>query len=82
MAGTAVLLLTAALSPVPARGQALDLAGQWAPRAHQDNMERGGGPDPVDYTAIPLNAEARARALAYTASVISLPERQCLFYPE
>lgn len=77
----AAVLLTTALLPAPVSAQALDLAGQWAPRAHQDSPERGNGPDVVDYTAIPLNAEGRARALGYTASILSLPERQCLYYP-
>jgi len=74
------LLIGSALTQA-ALAQTMDLAGQWAPRAHQDYQDRGGGPDPVDYTAIPLNAEARARALSYTASIISMPERQCLYYP-
>src|ERR1039457_2635267 len=30
---------------------------------------------------VPINDEARARALSYSASLLSLPERQCLFYP-
>jgi hypothetical protein len=79
----AALLLLAAWMSAPARGQVqtLDLAGQWAPRAHQDFQERGAGPDAVDYTDIPLNEEGRARALSYTASILSEPERQCLYYP-
>jgi hypothetical protein len=77
----AALLTALAWMPQPAHAQTLDLAGQWAPRAHQDYQDRGPGPDPVDYTAIPLNEEARARALTYTASIISMPDRQCLYYP-
>jgi hypothetical protein len=77
-AGLAAVL---ALMSAAASAQNLDLAGQWAPRAHQDNMDRGLGPDAVDYSALPINAEARARALSYTASILSEPERQCLYYP-
>ncbi len=77
----AALLAGSALAPLRSAAQTLDLAGQWAPREHQDFQDRGGGPDPVDYTAIPLNAEARTRALTYTSSILSMPERQCLYYP-
>ena len=75
------LLIGSALTALRAPAQTLDLAGQWAPREHQDFQDRSGGPDPVDYLGIPLNRGARARALSYTASIISMPERQCLYYP-
>ena len=39
-----------------------ELAGSWAARNHEDGLERGGGPYAVDYTGLPLNDEARARA--------------------
>jgi len=78
-AGTAVLLLTAALVSVPASAE-MDLAGNWNVREYQDWQERGAGPEVVDYLGLPLNAEGRAKALAYTASVLSMPERQCLYY--
>ena len=78
-AGTAVLLLTAALMTVPASAE-VDLAGNWTARSHQDWQARGPGPEVVDYLGLPLNAEGRAKALSYTASVLSLPERQCIYY--
>jgi len=59
----------------------LDLTGFWSTRQHQDWQDRNPGPEAVDYTGLPINDEARARALSYTASILSLPERQCLFYP-
>jgi hypothetical protein len=80
----AALLLAVALMPGNASAQAtaqLDLEGNWAPKAHQDMQDRGGGPDAVDYLGLPFTAEARARALSYTASALSIPERQCLYYP-
>ena len=40
-------------------------------------MERGPGPDPVDYLGLPLNDEGRARALAFDYSLTFLPEHQC-----
>jgi hypothetical protein len=45
-----------------------ELAGSWAARNHEDGLERGGGPYAVDYTGLPLNDEARARALSYSAT--------------
>ncbi len=59
----------------------LDLSGYWSTRQHQDWQDRNPGPEAVDYTGLPINEEGRARALSYTASLLSLPERQCLFYP-
>ena len=59
----------------------LDLTGNWSTRQHQDWQDRNPGPEAVDYTGLPINEEARSRALSYTASLLSLPERQCLYYP-
>ena len=77
----AVLLLTAVLMSMPAAAQ-VDLAGNWASRHHQDRQERAPGPDVADFLGLPLNAEGRARSQSYTASLLSLPERQCLYYNE
>ena len=64
------------LVSVPAMAQ-FDLTGKWASRSSQDAMERGPGPDPVDYLGLPLNDEGRARALSYNYSMLSLPDGQC-----
>ncbi len=77
---TPLLLLTTVLIAVPAFAE-IDLAGNWATRNHQDWQDRQPGPEAVDYTSLPINADGRARALSYTASMLSLPERQCLYYP-
>jgi len=65
---------------LPAAAQ-IDLSGTWVAKLHQDYQERAPGPEIVDYMGLPINAEARAKALAYTASQIAMPERQCLYYP-
>lgn len=70
------LLVAGLLVSVPASAQ-VDLTGKWASRSGQDAMERGPGPDPVDYLGLPLNDEGRARALSYNYSMLSLPEGQC-----
>src|SRR5213593_2646702 len=79
MRKTAFLLLAAMLVGVPAFAQ-IDLAGHWAARPHEDWEERGPGPEIVDYLGLPINDDARARALTYSTSLLSLPERQCLYY--
>ena len=73
---TAALVLLLVLLSAPAFAQ-FDLSGTWASRSNQDDMERGAGPDPVDYLGLPLNDEGRAKALSYNYSMLSLPEYQC-----
>lgn len=58
----------------------IDLGGNWVQKTHEDWMEQGAGPDLVDYLGLPINEAARTRALSYSASQLSLPERQCLYY--
>ena len=60
----------------------VELAGSWAARNHEDALERGGGPYAVDYTGIPINDEARKRALSYSASQLSMIERQCSLWAQ
>ena len=64
---------------VPAFAQ-IELNGSWSPRLHEDWMERCCGRDLGDYTGLPINDEARAKALSWDASLNSLRERQCLFF--
>jgi hypothetical protein len=72
-------LILAGLVSLPAFGE-VDLAGNWSSRLHQDWQERNPGPEAVDYLGIPINEQARSRALSYIASIDSLPERQCMNY--
>jgi hypothetical protein len=58
------------------------LSGTWSVRMHEDWMERWPGPDPGDFSGLPLNADGRAWAQSYSPSQLSLPERQCLYYPQ
>ena len=48
---TFAMLLCAAL---PAMAE-IDLSGSWAAKNHEDAMERGAGPNPGDFTALPFN---------------------------
>jgi len=60
----------------------VDLVGSWAAINHEDALERGPGPYAVDFTGIPLNDEGRAKALTYSASQLSMIERQCALYTQ
>jgi hypothetical protein len=77
--GNTALLLMFMLVTVPAFAQ-IDLTGTWQSRQHEDWIERGPGPDPVDYLGLPLNDEGRAKALSYTSAQLAMAERQCLYY--
>jgi hypothetical protein len=71
-------LLAAGATPAVAQ---VELSGSWAGRNHEDAMERGPGPYAVDYTGLPLNDDARDRALAYSGAQLGMIERQCGLYP-
>jgi hypothetical protein len=80
VAALAVGLLAAAVLAPRARAD-VDLAGEWANRVHEDQPERGPGPEIGDFTGIPINAAARQRALGWDASLLTLPEHQCGPHP-
>lgn len=84
MSRTALSVVAAAvliLVSTPARAQ-VDLSGNWVSLEHEDWQERGPGPEVVDYLGMPINDEARSRALTYSTTALSLPERQCLYYAQ
>ena len=37
----------------------VDIAGPWGTRRHEDDVERGGGPEVGDYTGLPITDAAR-----------------------
>ena len=54
------------------------LAGNWAPyRYHEDEMDRGPGPELGDYLGLPINSAARLFAHSWDASRLTLQEHQC-----
>jgi hypothetical protein len=65
---------------VPAFAQ-VDLAGEWAPRFHEDQPERIPGPEIGDYLGLPITDAARLRADSWDASLLTLPEHQCKPHP-
>jgi len=72
--------LAFALGPLPSWAQ-INLSGVWNMTLYEDFPDRLAGPELGDYTGIPLNAAARARAEAWDASLIELPEYQCRVHP-
>jgi hypothetical protein len=68
----ALLLLTA-----PAAAAQSTLNGDWAGLFHEDQPERGPGPELGDYLGLPINAAARQWADSWDASRLTLPEHQC-----
>src|SRR6185295_7545988 len=75
LAGAAIFWTLFSAAPASAQ---VDLSGQWGAINQSDARTRGPGPDLADYLAVPLNDEGRAAALAYSYSVISMPERVCM----
>jgi hypothetical protein len=70
------LVLVSITLTVPAFAQ-MDLSGTWGPRFHEDQPERGPGPELGDYLGLPINAAARMWAHSWNASRVTLPEHQC-----
>src|SRR6476469_4771385 len=77
-AGLIVLAMTVCAGPASAQ---IDLSGVWAPIFHEDQPERIPGPDIGDYAGLPITEAARIRALAWDASLLTLPEHQCKPHP-
>jgi hypothetical protein len=65
---------------VPAFAQ-IDFSGEWQDLYHEDQMERIPGPSVGDYLGIPINEGARLRGDSWQASMLTLPERQCVPHP-
>jgi hypothetical protein len=65
--------------PAPARAQ-FDVAGDWRSVPHEDTFRRGGvliG----EYVGLPLTDGGRLRAESWTASLLTVPEHQCIPHP-
>ncbi|MEY4931831.1 MAG: hypothetical protein RLZZ403_151 [Pseudomonadota bacterium] len=59
----------------------IDLSGVWVARVHEDFLERGTGPDMVEYEGLPISESGRARALSWDPSLLTLEEYQCRPHP-
>jgi hypothetical protein len=75
-----LVAVSMALVTAPAFAQ-IDFAGEWNPLFHEDQPERGPGPEIGDYLGIPINDAARLRADSWDASLLTVPEHQCKPHP-
>ena len=55
----------------------VSLVGEWSPRYHEDQPDRGPGPALGDYTGLPITAGVRLFAETWDAARLSIPEHQC-----
>jgi len=69
--GVAVFLATQ-----PVATQSL-MVGYWNPLGHQDSYNYGGGPDPGDFSGLPITDAARKIAQQYDADEFEMPELMC-----
>ncbi len=74
-AAVAMAAMSAVFTPAFA---AFNLSGYYEPVRQEDIGDRSGGPEPGDYTGMPINEAARLRADNWNASTLTQPERQCL----
>ena len=68
------VMLLAVASPVSAQ---VNLSGDWSPRQHEDQPDRGPGPELGDYTGMPITDGARLYGDSWDASRLTIPEHQC-----
>ena len=79
--GLVVSAALAVLLDVSAAHAQADFSGAWAPRYHEDATERGPGPSVGEYEGTPINDAGRARGDAWSASLVTVPEHQCIPHP-
>ncbi|MGE0594014.1 MAG: hypothetical protein AB7G23_15660 [Vicinamibacterales bacterium] len=65
----------------PAQGSVIGVGGARMFGFIEDSTERADGPTLVDYLGLPINEEARARALAYDSALLGVPEHVCMRHP-
>lgn len=68
--------LSLALAALPGVAQ-VSFDGNWNSPRHEDEAERGPGPELGDYLGLPINDAARLRADTWDSSRLTLPEHQC-----
>jgi hypothetical protein len=58
----------------------IDLTGEWSAIYHEDGPIRVGGigPEPGDWSGLPFNDAGRLHGDTWAASVLSVPEHQCM----
>ena len=73
-----LFVLAVALMEAHAASAQVLLSGNWVSyRTHEDEQDRGPGPDLGDYLGIPINNAARLFADSWDASRLTLQDHQC-----
>ena len=72
-----IVALGAALAVAAPAAAQVSLVGEWSPRYHEDQPDRIPGPEPGDYTGLPITDGARLAADSWNASRLTLREHQC-----
>ncbi len=81
------ILISLVVMQVPAVFAQADLAGEWQMpggadlAVHEEQDDRGGGPEIGDYAGFPINDALRYRAESYSPSWLTEPEHQCIPHP-
>lgn len=75
-----LMMVLVGWASIPALAQE-DPSGEWAPLFHEDQPERGPGPEIGDYLGLPINSVARMRGDTWEASLLELPVNQCRPHP-
>ncbi len=78
LAASLMLLEVGVVAPANAQ---VDFSGEWLSLRHEDQLERGEGPQVGDFTGLPINAAARQRGSSWDASLLAVPEHQCGPHP-
>jgi hypothetical protein len=77
---TAAAVVSTLVLAAPAVAQ-MDLSGGWGARLHEDNLERGNGPEMNEFEGLPINAAERMRGDSWSSSLWTVPEHQCIPHP-
>ena len=76
----AVMSVATLMVPRMAAAQSM-ISGFWNPLLHQDAYPYAGGPDPGDFSGLPITDAARKIAQQYDADEFEMPELMCRPFP-
>ena len=76
----ACISVAAFVTVQPTAAQSL-IDGYWNPLLHQDAYPYAGGPDPGDFSGLPITEAARKVAQQYDPDEQTMPELQCRPFP-
>jgi len=75
-----ILFAATVVMAAPASAQ-VDLSGQWGQKMHEDEPERGPGPEIGDYGGMPVNDAARMKADTWDSQKWEMVEHECDPHP-